>query len=64
MHRKYLIPFASWSALGFYRGVQIYTETKSPHYKFLYTDWFVCGLGGVFLYSVPPFMLVGMRYVN
>ena len=62
MHRKYLIPFASWSALGFYRGVQIYTETKSPHYKFLYTDWFVCGLGGVFHHLC--LLEYAMRYVN
>ena len=60
MQLKYLIPIASWSALGFYRGVQMYDNVKFPSQRYMYTESFAFGLGGVLLYSVPPFTVAAI----
>ena len=53
MQSKYLIPIASWGALGFYRGVkECYNVGRSD----MYSDMLLFGFVGTIIYLVPPFI--------
>ena len=61
MHPKYAIPLICWDMLGFYRGVESYDDGRATygHGKYKYWDSFVCGIGGAFVYSIPPLISWG-----
>lgn len=56
MRYKYplIIGYTSWCGLGFYRGLNYYKyKTKTNH---LYTDSFIQGFFGLFIYTNPVFL--------
>ena len=55
---KLLILGASWSLLGFTRGVNDYDYKKNNYGTYLFSEKFSYGILGTYFYLIPPFSLI------